>query len=207
MIPFELAEPPSLEAAIGLLNPHNPTIRPMAGGTALMLMMKAGVFHLVKLISLRTPGRFSAARVSTDLILPCGTVLRNSLACSIPGSRIVCVYSARPVTLSRPSTRSTDRPICDPTLTLGSMIAAIEDRSGIKGSAFIEASAFQCGYCTPGFVIMVTKLLDEHPDPDDETITHYLSSNLCRCAAYPEVLEAVKLAARKRRTVGGKGLG
>ena len=71
--------------------------------------------------------------------------------------------------------------------------------------AFIEASAFQCGYCMPGFVMMVTKLLDE--DPDDEKITHYLSGNLCRCAAYPEVLEAVKLAARKRRTVSGEGLG
>ena len=65
--------------------------------------------------------------------------------------------------------------------------------------AFIEASAFQCGYCTPGFIMMVTKLLDEHPDPDDETIKHYLSGNLCRCATYPEVLDAVKLAARKRR--------
>ena len=65
--------------------------------------------------------------------------------------------------------------------------------------AFIEASAFQCGYCTPGFIMMVTKLLDEHPDPDDETIKHYLSGNLCRCAAYPEVLDAVKLAARKRK--------
>jgi aerobic carbon-monoxide dehydrogenase small subunit len=62
------------------------------------------------------------------------------------------------------------------------------------------AGAFQCG-CTPGFIMMVTKLLDEHPDPDDETIKHYLSGNLCRCATYPEVLEAVKLAARKRRTV------
>jgi len=59
----------------------------------------------------------------------------------------------------------------------------------------------------PGFVVMVTKLLDEDPDPDDEKITHYLSGNLCRCAAYPEVLEAVKLAARKRRTVSGEGLG
>jgi carbon-monoxide dehydrogenase small subunit len=65
--------------------------------------------------------------------------------------------------------------------------------------AFIEASAFQCGYCTPGFIMMVTKLLDEHPDPDDETIKHYLSGNLCRCATYPEVMDAVKLAARKRR--------
>jgi carbon-monoxide dehydrogenase small subunit len=65
--------------------------------------------------------------------------------------------------------------------------------------AFIEASAFQCGYCTPGFIMMVTKLLDEHPDPDDEMVKHYLSGNLCRCATYPEVLDAVKLAARKRR--------
>src|SRR5512145_2450112 len=48
--------------------------------------------------------------------------------------------------------------------------------------AFIEAGAFQCGYCTPGFVLMTTKLLDEHPNPDVETIKHYLSGNLCRCA-------------------------
>jgi carbon-monoxide dehydrogenase small subunit len=65
--------------------------------------------------------------------------------------------------------------------------------------AFIEAGAFQCGYCTPGFIIMATQLLDEYPDPDEERIKHYLTGNLCRCATYPEVLDAVKLAARKRR--------
>lgn len=65
--------------------------------------------------------------------------------------------------------------------------------------AFIEAGAFQCGYCTPGFVLMTTQLLDAHPDPDDDQIKHYLSGNLCRCAAYPQILAAVKLAARKRR--------
>ena len=53
MIPFDLAEPTSLAAAIKLLNPDDPTIRPIAGGTALMLMMKAGVFNPEKLISLR----------------------------------------------------------------------------------------------------------------------------------------------------------
>ena len=53
MIPFELAEPASLAAAISLLDPDDPTIRPIAGGTALMLMMKAGVFRPEKLISLR----------------------------------------------------------------------------------------------------------------------------------------------------------
>jgi len=68
--------------------------------------------------------------------------------------------------------------------------------------AFIEAGAFQCGFCTPGFVLMTHQLLDEHPDPDDEAIRHYLAGNLCRCAAYPEIVEAVKLAARKRK--GGR---
>lgn len=53
MIPFELAEPSSLAGAIKLLNPDDAAIRPIAGGTALMLMMKAGVFHPAKLISLR----------------------------------------------------------------------------------------------------------------------------------------------------------
>ena len=53
MIPFDLAEPTSLAAAVKLLNPDDATIRPIAGGTALMLMMKAGVFNPEKLISLR----------------------------------------------------------------------------------------------------------------------------------------------------------
>jgi len=65
--------------------------------------------------------------------------------------------------------------------------------------AFIEAGAFQCGFCTPGFVLMTHQLLDQHPDPDEETIRDYLVGNLCRCAAYPEIVEAVKLAARKRK--------
>jgi carbon-monoxide dehydrogenase small subunit len=67
--------------------------------------------------------------------------------------------------------------------------------------AFIEAGAFQCGYCTPGFILMTRQLLDENPDPDDDAIKHYLSGNLCRCGAYLEIMEAVKLAARKRRGV------
>ena len=65
--------------------------------------------------------------------------------------------------------------------------------------AFIEAGAFQCGFCTPGFVLMTTQLLKAHPEPSDDQIRHYLSGNLCRCGAYPEIIAAVKLAARKRQ--------
>ena len=53
MIPFELVQPTSLAEAIELLDPDDATVRPIAGGTALMLMMKAGVFHPEKLVSLR----------------------------------------------------------------------------------------------------------------------------------------------------------
>jgi carbon-monoxide dehydrogenase medium subunit len=53
MTPFELAEPESLAQALALLDPDDPTVRPIAGGTALMLMMKAGVFQPTKLVSLR----------------------------------------------------------------------------------------------------------------------------------------------------------
>jgi len=66
--------------------------------------------------------------------------------------------------------------------------------------AFIERGAFQCGFCTPGFVLMAHQLIAENPDPDDDDIRHYLSGNLCRCAAYPQIIEAVKLAARKMRS-------
>lgn len=65
--------------------------------------------------------------------------------------------------------------------------------------AFIECGAFQCGYCTPGFILMTRQLLDERSDPSDDDIRHYLSGNLCRCAAYPEIIKAVKLAAVKRK--------
>jgi aerobic carbon-monoxide dehydrogenase small subunit len=81
-------------------------------------------------------------------------------------------------------------------------VATIEANGELDAvqQAFIEASAFQCGFCTPGFVLMTRQLLDEMPDPSEDQIRHYLSGNLCRCAAYPEIIEAVKLAARKRRS-------
>ena len=89
------------------------------------------------------------------------------------------------------------------TLAEGAEVSTVEaGEVDAVQEAFVERSAFQCGFCTPGFVLMTRQLLDEHPDPDDDTIRHYLSGNLCRCAAYPEIIEAVKLAARKRRSSG-----
>jgi carbon-monoxide dehydrogenase small subunit len=64
--------------------------------------------------------------------------------------------------------------------------------------AFIASGAFQCGFCTPGFVLMASQLLEDNPEPDEDEIRHYLSGNLCRCAAYPEIIEAVKRAAGRK---------
>ena len=87
------------------------------------------------------------------------------------------------------------------TLAEGTQVQTVEDGTELDAvqEAFIERAAFQCGFCTPGFVLMTRQLLDEHPDPSEDEIRHYLSGNLCRCAAYPEIIEAVKLAAVNRR--------
>ncbi len=69
--------------------------------------------------------------------------------------------------------------------------------------AFIDAGAFQCGFCTPGFILMTHQLLAHNPDPSEDDIRHYLSGNLCRCAAYPEIIEAVRLAARLQKQSRG----
>jgi aerobic carbon-monoxide dehydrogenase small subunit len=76
---------------------------------------------------------------------------------------------------------------------------ATGDRLDPVQEAFLEAGAVQCGFCTPGFVLMAKQLLARNPDPSDDDIRHHLSGNLCRCAAYPEIIAAVKLAARKSR--------
>jgi carbon-monoxide dehydrogenase medium subunit len=66
MTPFELLEPNSLKEALGLLDPDDPSVRPVGGGTALMLMMKAGVFRPTRLISLRKIGGLSGIKAGRD---------------------------------------------------------------------------------------------------------------------------------------------
>jgi carbon-monoxide dehydrogenase small subunit len=68
--------------------------------------------------------------------------------------------------------------------------------------AFLEEGGFQCGFCTPGFLVNVTALLEAHPEPDDEQIRLWLGANLCRCTGYEGIERAVKAAARERRTAG-----
>ncbi len=70
--------------------------------------------------------------------------------------------------------------------------------------AFIATGAFQCGFCTPGFVLMAHELLRQNPDPSEAEIRHSLSGNLCRCGAYPEITKAVQLAVKWRKELGSR---
>ncbi|CAH2712995.1 Nicotinate dehydrogenase small FeS subunit [Neobacillus rhizosphaerae] len=76
---------------------------------------------------------------------------------------------------------------------VGKKITSIE---GLKQApiqqAFIENFAFQCGYCTPGFIMNCHSLIEQYPDADDTTIKEWLESNICRCTSYIEIEKAVK---------------
>lgn len=60
--------------------------------------------------------------------------------------------------------------------------------------AFIERFGFQCGYCTPGMILMAKALLDEIPHPTEAQIRAYMGSNICRCTGYQKILESVQAA-------------
>ncbi len=61
--------------------------------------------------------------------------------------------------------------------------------------AFIEADAFQCGFCTPGQIMSLRGLLNQEPAPSDDAIARAVSGNLCRCGAYRHILDAGRRAA------------
>jgi carbon-monoxide dehydrogenase small subunit len=72
--------------------------------------------------------------------------------------------------------------------------------------AFIETGAVQCGFCTPGMILAVKKLLEENSHPTEEEIKRGISGNLCRCTGYQKIFDAIKLAAdRLSKKGGGRG--
>ena len=65
--------------------------------------------------------------------------------------------------------------------------------------AFIAHHGLQCGYCTPGFLMLAANMLEHHPDIGDEELLDVLSSNLCRCTGYQNIIKAVKAARDEMR--------
>ena len=129
------------------------------------------------------------------------TVLREDL--KLTGSKFGCgegFCGACTVMIDGRATRSCVTPLSG---AAGKTITTIEglsqdDRLHPVQEAFIEAEAFQCGYCTPGMVMAVVGLLETSADPSDAEIARILDRNVCRCGTYPRIVAAVKRAAARR---------
>jgi carbon-monoxide dehydrogenase small subunit len=72
------------------------------------------------------------------------------------------------------------------------------DRFHPVQQGFYECHSFQCGFCTPGFVMTTVELLADDPDPDEAGIREALSGNICRCTGYESIIDGVREAARLR---------
>lgn len=80
-------------------------------------------------------------------------------------------------------------------LAVGDVLNAVQE-------TFVEKDALMCGFCTPGFVMSATALLQANPDPTMDEIKKGVSGNLCRCGTYPKVFEAIETAAQNMRKGG-----
>lgn len=86
----------------------------------------------------------------------------------------------------------------------GKTITTIEGVSGDGKlhplqKAFLDNGAFQCGYCTPGMILMAKALLEQNPRPSAADIRGFMAGNICRCTSYVEIVRAVKQASRGLR--------
>jgi isoquinoline 1-oxidoreductase subunit alpha len=85
----------------------------------------------------------------------------------------------------------------------GKSIMTIEGLGGNQlhpvQQAFLDAEAFQCGYCTPGMVMATVSLLRTNPTPSEADIARIMDRNVCRCGTYPRIVRAVKMAADRMR--------
>ena len=73
------------------------------------------------------------------------------------------------------------------------------DRHALLQDAFVEHFAAQCGFCTPGFLMMSVALLEQNPDPSEREVVEFLDGNICRCTGYEPIVHAVLDAAKRIR--------
>jgi len=85
-------------------------------------------------------------------------------------------------------------------------IEGLASREGLHPiqQAFIDHGAIQCGFCTPGMIMMTKALLDENPDPTEQEIKEGIGGNLCRCTGYVKIVDGIMAAAETMGKEGGQ---
>jgi carbon-monoxide dehydrogenase small subunit len=73
------------------------------------------------------------------------------------------------------------------------------DTLHVMQQAFMDHHGLQCGFCTPGFLMLVVGILEREPDISDDDLLDVLASNLCRCTGYQNIIKAVRAAAKEMR--------
>jgi carbon-monoxide dehydrogenase small subunit len=91
----------------------------------------------------------------------------------------------------------------------GRKVTTVESITPVEGlhpiqQAFIDGYAYQCGYCTPGMVMISKALIDHNPDPSGDDIRQALTGNVCRCTGYQPIVRAVANAAQAMRGAEGE---
>ena len=137
---------------------------------------------------------------------PCHTLahtLRESLG--LTGTKVACDHgecgSCTVIMDGRPVLACTTLTVeCDGSriTTIEGMADPVTGRPDGLQQAFVDHTAFQCGFCTPGIIMTAKALLDENPSPGEGEIKEALAGNHCRCISHYQVIEAVRDAARKR---------
>ncbi len=153
-------------------------------------------------IELRVNG--AARRVTVDPARPLLYVLRENL--ELTGTKYGCgegECGACTVLLDGRATKSCRLPVSE---AAGREITTIEGLAPAGGlhplqQAFIDAGAFQCGYCTAGMLLAAASLLRRNAQPSEAEIVAGMNGNLCRCGTYPRIVAAIRQVAG--RTAAG----
>jgi aerobic-type carbon monoxide dehydrogenase small subunit (CoxS/CutS family) len=143
----------------------------------------------------------ASVAVDVDSATPLLSVLREDLG--LTGSKIGCAEGecgACTVLAGGRAIRSCITPVGTvadrPIVTIEGLEQ--DDRLHPLQQAFLEAEAFQCGYCTPGMIMAGVGLLAACPDPTEAEIVAGMQGNICRCGAYQRIIRAIQQAAEER---------
>ena len=149
--------------------------------------------------------------VTADAAQPLLGVLREDLG--LTGCKISCgegACGACTVLIDDEMTRACITPVGAAVDRCVRTIEGLEEDGRLHPlqQAFLDAGAFQCGYCTPGMIMAALGLLQRCPDPSEEAITAAMQGNICRCGTYSRIVRAIRQAAVELRAAqmpGGEG--